>query len=113
MLTVTVAASAALASLLESPEIPAGAVPRLVQGRAPDGEPAIGLTIVSDPDPADEVVAAGRGVEVFIEPAAVDALDDQQLDVERDHERVSFSLRSQPPNGGPPGGNARNGRRAA
>jgi Fe-S cluster assembly iron-binding protein IscA len=107
MLTVAVAAGAALASLLESPEVPDGAVPRLVQGRAPDGESAIGLTIVSDPDPADEVVAAGRGVEVFIEPVAVDALDDQQLDVELDDERVSFSLRSQPLNGGPPGGHTR------
>jgi hypothetical protein len=59
---------------------------------------------VSDPDPADEVVAVGRGVEIFIEPVAVDALGDQQLDVELDHERVSFSLRSRPLNGGPPGG---------
>jgi Fe-S cluster assembly iron-binding protein IscA len=107
MLTVTVAAGAALASLLKSPEIPDGGVPRLVQGRAPDGEPAIGLTIVSDPDPADEVVAVATGVEIFIEPSAADALDDQQLDVELDHERVLFSLRSQPRNGGNAGDRGR------
>jgi hypothetical protein len=65
-----------------------------VQGRAPDGEPAIGLTIVSDPDPADEVVAVGSGVELFVDRAAADWLDDQQLDVDLDDERVSSSLRA-------------------
>jgi Fe-S cluster assembly iron-binding protein IscA len=102
MLSVTSAAGAALASLLESPEVPDGAVPRLVQGRAADGDPAVGLTLVSEPDPGDEVIAVGEGVDVFVDPEASGALEGHQLDVEMDGERVAFSLRRQARNGGPP-----------
>ena len=109
MLTVTAAASVALAALLESPEVPEGAVPRLAQGHGPDGDPAVGLTLVSEPDPGDEVIAVGEGVDVFVDPEAADSLEDQQLDVELDGERVAFSLRRQALNGGPPRGPAETG----
>jgi Fe-S cluster assembly iron-binding protein IscA len=106
VLIVTGAASAALAALIESPGVPEGAVPRLAQGHGPDGEPAVGLTLVSEPDPRDDVIAVGEGVDVFVDAEAADALEDQQLDVEMDGERVAFSLRRQGRHGGPPGGSA-------
>jgi hypothetical protein len=100
-------AGAALASLLESPEVPDGAVPRLVQGIAPDGEPAIGLTIVC-PTPIQPTRSSPSEGEWRSSSSRrrPNSLDDQQLDVEPDHERASFSLRRRPPNGGPPGGHA-------
>ena len=101
MLAVTPAATEALASLLHSPEVPQGAGVRLAHGLAAGGEPSIGLTIVSRPDATDEVVDSGGGVDVFVDHAAADALDDQQLDVEMDGERVAFTLRRQPPGRGP------------
>jgi Fe-S cluster assembly iron-binding protein IscA len=101
MLAVTPAATEALVSLLRSPEVPEGAGARLAHGLAAGGEPSIGLTIVSRPDATDDVIDAGGGVDVFVDRAAADALDDQQLDVEMDAERLAFTLRRQPPGDGP------------
>jgi Fe-S cluster assembly iron-binding protein IscA len=100
MLAVTPAATEALVSLLRAPEVPEGAGARLAHGLAAGGEPSIGLTIVSRPDATDEVIDAGGGVDVFVDRAAADALDDQQLDVEMDAERLAFTLRRQPPAAG-------------
>lgn len=91
----------ALVSLLRSLEVPEGAGVRLAHGLTAGGEPSIGLTIVSRRDATDEVVDAGAGVDVFVDHAAADALDDQQLDVGTDGERVAFTLRRQPQCGGP------------
>jgi Fe-S cluster assembly iron-binding protein IscA len=101
MLIVTSAASAALVSLLDSPEVPDGAIVRLVQGLDASGEPAIGLTIVKDRGASDELIDTGSGVDLFVDPDTADALDDQQLDAEMDGERISFSLQPQSLNGGP------------
>jgi Fe-S cluster assembly iron-binding protein IscA len=101
MLIVTPAASAALVSLLHSPEVPDGAVLRLAQGLNSTGDPAIGLTIVSDAEASDAMIDTGLGVDLFVDPDAADVLDDQQLDVELDGERISFNLQRQSLNGGP------------
>jgi Fe-S cluster assembly iron-binding protein IscA len=101
MLIVTPAASVALVSLLDSPQVPDGAVVRLAQQLDPSGQPAIGLTIANHVEASDEMIDAGLGVDLFVERDAADALDDQQLDVETDGERISFSLQRQSLNGGP------------
>jgi|HigsolmetaAR202D_1030399.scaffolds.fasta_scaffold05189_3 Fe-S cluster assembly iron-binding protein IscA len=102
MLTITPSASAALAALLESPEVPPGAGVRIAHGTGPGGEPALGLTIVEQPDPRDIVVGGASGVELYLEPRAADLLADQQLDVEEEGGAMAFTLQPQPLDGGPP-----------
>jgi Fe-S cluster assembly iron-binding protein IscA len=102
MLTVTPAAAAAITSLLESPEVPDGAVVRLSQGIAPGGDATIGLTVVTEPEDSDAVVPAGGDVDVFVDAEAAPVLDDKELDVELEGERAFFSLHRQSLDGGPP-----------
>jgi Fe-S cluster assembly iron-binding protein IscA len=102
MLSITPAASAALASLLATPDVTDGAVVRLASEMDRSGEPAIGITIVTDVEAGDEVIESAAGPDVFVEPETADALDDQQLDVEVRDDRITFSLPRQSRNGGPP-----------
>jgi hypothetical protein len=103
MLSITPAASAALASLLATPDVPAGAVVRMAPGMDRSGEPVIGITIVTDTKIGDELIESAVGVPVFADPETADALDDQQLDVEMHGDRITFSLQRQSWDGGPPG----------
>jgi iron-sulfur cluster assembly protein len=103
MLTVTPTASAALAALLDSPEVPDGAGVRIARGEGPDGEPGIGLAVVSSPEPSDMIVDDAAGVELYVEPQAAELLDDQELDVETEGGQIGFTLHRRPLNGGPPG----------
>ncbi len=102
MLTITPAASAAIVELLRSPAVPDGAAVRLMRGEDEAGEAGIGIALVDQPSPADEVIETASGVEVFVEPAAAELLDDQELDAEVDAERIAFSFHPQPLNGGGP-----------
>ena len=104
MLGLTPASTEAFVSLLRSPEVPDGADVRLAHGLTAGGEPSIGLTIVSRPGATDAVVDAGGSVDVFVDHAAADALDDQQLAVEMDGERLALTLRRQPQGGAPASG---------
>jgi hypothetical protein len=80
MLSISPAASAALASLLATPHVPAGAVVRIASAVDRSGEPAIGITNVTDTEIGDEPIESAVGVPVFADPETADALDDQQLD---------------------------------
>ncbi|HWE31998.1 MAG TPA: hypothetical protein VG410_00855 [Solirubrobacteraceae bacterium] len=104
MLTVTPAAAAAVATLLENPEIPDGASIRLQRGVDATGEAAIGIAIVSEPEPDDEPVPTAQESEVFLASDVAGLLDDQVLDVQVEQEQVSFTLRPQPIDGHPAGG---------
>jgi Fe-S cluster assembly iron-binding protein IscA len=101
MLSITPAASAVLASLLATPDVPDGAVVRLASEVDRSGEPAIGITIVADAEAGDELIES-PALDVFVDPETADALDDQQLDVEMRDDRITFSLQRQSWNGGPP-----------
>lgn len=102
MLAVTPAAAAAVASLLENPEIPDGATLRLQRGVDAAGEAAIGIAIVSEPDPDDEAVPALDDRDVFLAHDVAGLLDDQVLDAEIEEQQVSFTLRPQSVDGRPP-----------
>lgn len=92
MLSVTPRATAALASVLESPMIPDGAALRLQHGTDDDGETTVGIAVVSDPEPADEVVPAPPA-DLFIAPEVARSLDDHVLDAEVQDEQVEFTIR--------------------
>ena len=104
MLTVTPAAAAAVATLLENPALPEGASIRLQRGVDAEGESAIGIAIVSEPEPDDEPVPASEHRDMFLAPDVADLLDDQVLDAEIAEDEFSFMLRPQSVNGRPAGG---------
>jgi Fe-S cluster assembly iron-binding protein IscA len=58
------------------------------------GGPAVNLELVPNPAPEDEVVDAD-GVQVFVDPVAVPALDHKLLDAETQGTTVQFELREQ------------------
>jgi Fe-S cluster assembly iron-binding protein IscA len=103
MLTITPAASAAIVNLLQSPTVPDGAGLRITHGPVTDETVAIGMSVVEEPDPSDQVVPAADGADVYVEPEAAELLDRQELDVEIDADRVVFSFHPQGVNGGSPG----------
>jgi Fe-S cluster assembly iron-binding protein IscA len=102
MLSITPVASAVLASLLATPDVPDGAVVRLAAEVDRSGEPAIGITIVTDAEAGDELIESPTGLDVFVDPDTAGAVDDQQLDVEIHDDGITFSLERQSWNGGPP-----------
>jgi Fe-S cluster assembly iron-binding protein IscA len=102
MLTVTPAASAAVAAVLDSPQIPDGAGLRLQQGLDASGSTSIGIAIVDEPETADEHVPVDAGRELLVAPELADELDGQVLDAEIQDENVAFTIRPQSVNGSPP-----------
>jgi Fe-S cluster assembly iron-binding protein IscA len=95
MLTLTPEAGAALEALVDSPEVPDGSGFRLARGTGSDGRPAIGLTLVSEPEADDEVIETDGGVGIYVAADAAESLDDQELCAEMRGEQIAFSLRPQ------------------
>jgi Fe-S cluster assembly iron-binding protein IscA len=96
MLTVTDAAASAVDTLLESSEPADGAGLRFQRGVDASGNTAIGVTVVSEPEPCDRAVPAGSG-SLYLPPEVGDLLDDQILDAETRAGGVAFTIRSQNP----------------
>jgi Fe-S cluster assembly iron-binding protein IscA len=101
MLTVTPAAAAAVSAILESTDLPEGAGLRVQLGTDADGERAIGIAVVPEPEPGDERVPAATEDDLFLAPELAGLLDHHVLDAEIDDQNVSFSIRPQSLNGGP------------
>jgi Fe-S cluster assembly iron-binding protein IscA len=78
MLAITDTAAEAIRSLTIDAELPAGGGLRIA---APDPAEGLELSLARRPD-ADDVVLAGEGVAVFLEPLAAEVLDDKILDVQ-------------------------------
>lgn len=103
MLTVTPAAAEAVTALLDNPDLPDGAGLRLQREVDAAGGPAIGISIVTEPEPDDQVVPAmeDRDADVFLAHDVAGLLDDQVLDAEIEEQQVSFTLRPQSVDGRP------------
>jgi iron-sulfur cluster assembly protein len=97
MLTITPNASTAIRTLLSAPSVPEGSGMRLMHGPGQGGEAGIGLAIVEQPGPADQVIEAEGGADLFLEPETAVLLDDKELDANVEGNQVTFSLRPQPP----------------
>jgi Fe-S cluster assembly iron-binding protein IscA len=78
MLAITDLAAEAIKSLTTDAELPEGGGLRIA---APDPEQGLELSLAGQPG-ADDVVLAGEGVSVFLEPVAAEVLDDKVLDVQ-------------------------------
>jgi hypothetical protein len=92
MLTVTPAASEAVAVILDSPQVPDGAGLRLQEGLDAEGRPSIGITVVAEPDQADTHIPVDDGHELLVADGLVELLDDKTLDAEIQGEQVAFRI---------------------
>lgn len=79
MLAITDHAAEAIKTLSSDAELPEGGGLRIA---APTSDEGLELSLATQPA-ADDVVLAGDGVTVFLEPAVVDVLDDKVLDVQQ------------------------------
>ena len=96
MLEISSKAAEAIRDILASEGVPEGAAFRISAEPAPesDAESNFAVTVIESPWPEDEVVAADD-VEVRVEPAAAEMLDDKQLDASISGGKVLFSLSDQ------------------
>ncbi len=97
MLAITEEAAAAIGTLATNAQLPDGGGLRIT---APSSEQGLQLALVGNPEQED-VVLAGDGVTVFLEPAAAQVLDDKVLDVQTvangdGEQELRFAIGSQP-----------------
>jgi Fe-S cluster assembly iron-binding protein IscA len=78
MLAITDVAAEAIKTLTTDAELPDGGGLRI---SAPDPEQGLELSLAGQPS-TDDVVLAGDGVSVFLEPVVAQVLDDKVLDVQ-------------------------------
>jgi iron-sulfur cluster assembly protein len=78
MLAITDIAAEAIRSLTTDSGLPEGGGLRI---SAPDPEQGLELSLAGQPS-TDDVVLAGDGVSVFLEPVVAQVLDDKVLDVQ-------------------------------
>jgi iron-sulfur cluster assembly protein len=89
MLTLTPIASEAIRQLSAQTEDPEASGIRIAPGPESTEGTALELSLVEEPDPADEKVDGG-GATVYLEPAVAGFLDDKVLDAQVDEGRVTF-----------------------
>lgn len=96
MLAMTQSAAEAVEAIVAGPEVPAGAVLRIVaeEGHGNGSEPSreLELELVSQPHARDLVV---EDMHVSVEPRSLPFLDDKVLDAEFHDGSFEFSLYSQ------------------
>ncbi len=93
MLTLTNQAVAAIRNLTTRPGLPAQAGLRIAPGEADTG--GLALSLADGPQAGDQVIAE-TDVQVFVQPDAVAALDDKELDAQVNEDgEVSFLLQPQ------------------
>jgi Fe-S cluster assembly iron-binding protein IscA len=90
MMTITPQASQAIRGILDSDNVPDGAVLRI----SSQEDAGLAVSITGSKPPEDQVVQ-GEDVEVCVEPAAAEVLDDKELDASVDGGEVSFMIGAQ------------------
>jgi|NGEPerStandDraft_5_1074534.scaffolds.fasta_scaffold02802_7 iron-sulfur cluster assembly protein len=94
MLEISSQAEEAIRGILASEGVPDGATFRISAQQSPEAESSLAVSIVEEAPPEDQVVE-GEDVEVRLEPAAAEILDDKQLDATVADGEVQFSLSAQ------------------
>jgi Fe-S cluster assembly iron-binding protein IscA len=90
MMTITPQASEAIRGILESESVPDGAVLRI------SSQPDTGLAVsVTGAAPPDDQIVQGEKVEICVEQATAEALDDKELDASVSGGEVKFSIGAQ------------------
>jgi Fe-S cluster assembly iron-binding protein IscA len=94
MLEISSQAEEAIRGILASEGVPDGATFRISAQQSPEAESSLAVSITEEAPPEDQVVE-GEDVEVRLEPAAAEILDDKQLDASVADGEVQFSLSPQ------------------
>jgi iron-sulfur cluster assembly protein len=94
VLTITENAEHALDAVVAAENAPEGAGMRISQGVGADGQPAVGLALVSAPEPGDSVVEDAK-VPVFVAPDVADLLDNKILDAQLEGDLIAFRIGEQ------------------
>ena len=96
MLAITENAAEALDAIVESAPISDAAGVRISRQLSGDGEPGLGISLVEEPEPTDQVLdVEGEHVNVFVEAEAAPALDDMVLDARVQDGQVGFVVAQQ------------------
>lgn len=96
MLEISNEAEEAIRGILASEGVPDGAAFRISAQQAPGADTESGLAVaITEEAPPEDQVIEGEDVEVRVEPAAAEILDDKQLDASVADGQVQFSLSSQ------------------
>ncbi|HEY7631766.1 MAG TPA: hypothetical protein VH817_13740 [Thermoleophilaceae bacterium] len=96
MLTITEDAVEALDSIVESAPIADDAGVRISRQMGQDGQAGLGISLVEQPEPTDQVLEIeGEHVPVFVEAEAAPALDDKVLDARVQDGQVGFVVAQQ------------------
>jgi len=96
MLMLTSTAVEALDSIVESQPASDAAGVRISRQLSSNGQPALGLTLVEEPEPTDQIVETeGEHVPVYVEQGAAPALDDKILDAQVHDGQVAFVVATQ------------------
>ncbi|MEA2276777.1 MAG: iron-sulfur cluster assembly protein [Solirubrobacteraceae bacterium] len=94
MLTLTPIASEAIRQLTAHADDPDASGIRISPGPETPQGTALELSLVAEPDPADEKVD-DDGATVYLEPHVAGFLDDKVLDAQVDEGRVTFLVRDE------------------
>jgi iron-sulfur cluster assembly protein len=93
MLKLTDRAATAIKEMLEDADAE-GAALRVSAELDEDGTPGLHISFVGEPEDGDEIVE-DRGITIYLDPSASDALDDKVLDAEPHGDHVHFEIDDQ------------------
>jgi Fe-S cluster assembly iron-binding protein IscA len=100
MLTITPNASEAIRGILDSDAVPEGAVVRISAPTPSQNGTQAGAALaieIVDTAPEEDQRVQGDDIEVAVDPAAADVLDDKQLDAVVGNDQVSFMIAERAP----------------
>jgi Fe-S cluster assembly iron-binding protein IscA len=100
VLTLTPTAAEVVRTLVEQSPAPSSGGLRIAAGDETGQGVPLELTLVEEPDPADERVEQ-EGATVYLDPDAAELLDDKLLDAQVAEDHVTFMLREDDADSGP------------
>ena len=98
MLTVTAEAADAAGKMVERSEFPETGGLRIYSTPVTGSEATIRLTVVAEPEPADQVIES-EGSKIFLEQNAAQFLDDKVLDASFEDRSIRFAIETLPETG--------------
>jgi iron-sulfur cluster assembly protein len=100
VLTLTPTAAEVVRTLIDQSPAPDSSGLRIVAGDDTGEGIPLELSIVEEPEPADERVEQ-QGATVYLDPGAAELLDDKLLDAQVAEDHVTFMLREEDADSGP------------
>jgi iron-sulfur cluster assembly protein len=100
VLSLTPTAAEVVRTLVEQSPAPDSGGLRIATGQETGEGIPLELSLVVEPEPADECIEQ-QGATVYLDPGAAELLDDKLLDAQVAEDHVTFMLREDDPDEGP------------